>query len=84
MVGDTKSFPNIIGKEVHLVTFYPKPFNFQADMVAGSILIPSVALLVCPSGIVLSIVDCHEFTGSQIMPVKADLVICSSLISVSG
>ena len=40
-------------------------FTFQADTVAGSSLMPRVALLVRPSGTERSIVDCHEFTGSQ-------------------
>ena len=40
-------------------------FTCKADMVADSSLIASVALLVYPSGTVLSIVDCHEFRGSQ-------------------
>ena len=40
-------------------------FTCQADTVADSSLTPSVALLVHPSGIVPSIVDCHEVTGSQ-------------------
>ena len=48
-------------------------------MVVCSSSTPSVALLVRPSGTVYSIVDCHEFTesGTDIMPVKVDLVICS-------
>ena len=33
--------------------------------VADGSLIPSVALLVHPRGTTHSIVDCHEFTGSQ-------------------
>ena len=37
----------------------------QAGTVADSSLIPSVALLVYPRGTTHSIVDCHEFTGSQ-------------------
>ena len=40
-------------------------FTCQAGMVADGSLIPSVALLVCPRGTTHSIVDCHEFTGSQ-------------------
>ena len=40
-------------------------FTCQAGMVADSSLTPSVALLVRPRGITHSIVDCHEFTGSQ-------------------
>ena len=60
-------------------------FTCQADTVADSSLTAGVALLVCPRGTTHSIVDCHEFTGSQtrMMPVKADLVICSSAIGVS-
>ena len=37
----------------------------QAGTVADGSLIPSVALLVRPRGTTHSIVDCHEFTGSQ-------------------
>ena len=37
----------------------------QAGTVADGNLIPSVALLVRPRGTTHSIVDCHEFTGSQ-------------------
>ena len=37
----------------------------QAGTVAGGSLIPSVALLVRPRGTTHSIVDYHEFTGSQ-------------------
>ena len=40
-------------------------FICQAGMVADISLKPSVALLVCPRGTTHSIVDCHEFTGSQ-------------------
>ena len=40
-------------------------FTFQAGKVADSSLTPSVALLVRPRGTTHSIVDCHEFTGSQ-------------------
>ena len=40
-------------------------FTCQADTVTSRSLTPSVALLVHPSGIEHSIVDCHEFTGSQ-------------------
>ena len=40
-------------------------FTCQADTLAGSSLTPSVALLAHPSGIAHSIVDCHEFNGSQ-------------------
>ena len=40
-------------------------FTCQADMVTDSSLTPSLALLVHPSGTAHSIVDCHEFTGSQ-------------------
>ena len=39
-------------------------FTCQVDMVTDSSLIPSVALLVFPSGTAHSIVECHEFTGS--------------------
>ena len=55
-------------------------------MILGSSFTPSVALLVHPSGTVQSIVGCYEFTGSQnnMMPVKADHVICSSVNAVSG
>ena len=54
-------------------------FTGQADTVADCSLTPSVALLVHPCGIILFIVDCHE---SKMMPVQADLVICSSVIDV--
>ena len=37
----------------------------QAGTVADGSLIPSVALLVRPRGTTHSIVNCHEFTGSQ-------------------
>ena len=37
----------------------------QAGTVTDSSLTASVALLVRPRGTTLSIVDCHEFTGSQ-------------------
>ena len=47
--------------EVHR---YPQ-LTCQAGRVADGSLIPSVALLVCPRGTMHSIVDCHEFTGSQ-------------------
>ena len=40
-------------------------FTCQAGTVADSSLTPNVALLVCPRGTTHSIVDCHEFTGSQ-------------------
>ena len=40
-------------------------FTCQAGTVAGGSLIPSVALLVHPRGTTHSIVDYHEFTGSQ-------------------
>ena len=40
-------------------------FTCQANTVTGSSLTPNVALLVHPSGTAHSIVDCHEFTGSQ-------------------
>ena len=40
-------------------------FTCQASTVADSSLTPNVALLVCPRGTTHSIVDCHEFTGSQ-------------------
>ena len=40
-------------------------FTCQAGTVADGSLIPSVALLVRPRGTTHSIVDCHEFTGSQ-------------------
>ena len=40
-------------------------FTCQANTVTSSSLTPSVALLVHPSGTAHSIVDCHEFTGSQ-------------------
>ena len=40
-------------------------FICQASTVADSSLTPSVALLVRPRGTTYSIVDCHEFTGSQ-------------------
>ena len=40
-------------------------FSLQADTVTGSNLTPSVALLVYPSSTAQSIVNCHEFTGSQ-------------------
>ena len=40
-------------------------FTCQAGMVTDSSLKPSVALLVHPRGTIHSIVDCHEFTGSQ-------------------
>ena len=40
-------------------------FTCQAVTVADGSLIPSVALLVRPRGTTHSIVDCHEFTGSQ-------------------
>ena len=40
-------------------------FTCQADMVTGSSLTPSVALLVRPSGTAHPIVDLHEFIGSQ-------------------
>ena len=47
----------------------------QAGTVTDSSLTPSVALFVCPSGTVHSIVDCHEFTCkvTKMMAVKADL-----------
>ena len=38
---------------------------FRLVMVANSSLTPIVALLVHPRGTTHSIVDCHEFTGSQ-------------------
>ena len=40
-------------------------FTCQAGTVADGSLIPSVALLMRPRGTTHSIVDCHEFTGSQ-------------------
>ena len=40
-------------------------FTCQAGTVADGSLIPRVALLVHPRGTTHSIVDCHEFTGSQ-------------------
>ena len=40
-------------------------FTCQASKVADSSLAPSVALLVHLRGTIHSIVDCHEFTGSQ-------------------
>ena len=43
---------------------YPQ-FTCQADTVADSSLTPSVALLVRPNDAAHSIVDHHEFTGSQ-------------------
>ena len=57
---DQKS-SNCVFSEVHK----QPQFICQADTVTGSSLTPSVALLVCPSGSAHSIVDCHEFTGSQ-------------------
>ena len=49
---------------VSIEVYHQPQITFQADMLAGSSLTPSIALLVCPSGTVHSIVDCHEFTGS--------------------
>ena len=40
-------------------------FTCHAGTVADSSLTSSVALFVCLRGIAHSIVDCHEFTGSQ-------------------
>ena len=40
-------------------------FTYLAGTVTDSSLIPSVALLVRPRGTTHSILDCHEFTGSQ-------------------
>ena len=40
-------------------------FTCLAGAVADSSLTTSVALLVCTRGTTHSIVDCHEFTGSQ-------------------
>ena len=40
-------------------------FTCQASTVADGSLTPSVALLARPRGTTHSIVDCHEFTGSQ-------------------
>ena len=37
----------------------------QDKTVIGSSLTPHVALLVCPSGTIHPIVDCHEFTRSD-------------------
>ena len=47
----------------------------QAWMVVGRSLTPHAALLVRPSGIIDPVVDCHKFTGSKMLPVKADLAI---------
>ena len=40
-------------------------FTCKVDTLTTSSLTPSVALVVHPSGTTHSIVDCHEFTGSQ-------------------
>ena len=40
-------------------------FTCQSDTVGDGSLRPNVASLVCPSGTVHSIVDCHEFIMSQ-------------------
>ena len=50
-------------------------------MVVGSSLTPCAALLVLPIGTVYLVVDHHEFT---VLPVKADLTVCSPVIGVSG
>ena len=49
-----------------LIKVHKQPqFTCQADTVADTSLTPSLILIVHPSGAVHSIVDCHEFTGSQ-------------------
>ena len=58
-------------------------FTFQAETVADSSLTPNVALLVHPKGSLYSTVDCDEFPVIKMILVKADLVICSSVIGVS-
>ena len=50
--------------------------------VVGSNLTPHAALLVCPSG-TTSAVNRHEFAGSEMLPVKADLAIFSPVFVVS-
>ena len=40
-------------------------YTCQDKMVAGSSLTPHAALLVCPSGTIHPVVDCHEFTWSD-------------------
>ena len=40
-------------------------YTFQDKTVTGSSLTPHAALLVCPSGTIQPIVDCHEFTWSD-------------------
>ena len=69
-----------------LIEAYKQPqFTCQADMVADSSLTPSLALLVHPSGTTHFIVDCHKvYRVTEMMMVKADLVICSFAIGVSG
>ena len=65
------------------IEVYKQPqFTCQGDTVACSGLTSSVALLVQPSGTVHSIMDHDRVT--EVIPVKADLVIFSSLIGVSG
>ena len=52
-------------KSSHCVFIEVPQFTCQADIVTGSSLTPSVALLVHPSGTAHSIVDCHEYIGLQ-------------------
>ena len=54
----------------------------QAKTVVGSSLTPHAALLMLSSG---TVVDHHEFTElEKMLPVKADLAICTPVIGVSG